>query len=110
MSGTDQTSTSLSGLLDEAFSAVRTRPGTTRRTELDHALRAELRRLMPIVQEQADRTNRGTRDWYSRDRALGDARDALKTGLSPSPLAACMRLAELARAVRTLDTYVGGGP
>jgi hypothetical protein len=98
----------LDALLAEAGASSRTRPAPERRTELDHQLRAELRRLMPRVQRQADELNRGTRAWYSRDKALSDARDALRTGLSPSSLAACLRLTELARAVRALDELAGG--
>lgn len=108
MTVTDQTSIPLAELLDEAGSAPRVRPDAVRRTELDHRLRAELRRLVPLVEAQAAKLNRGTREWYSRDKALADARDALTTGLSPSSLAACLKLTALARAVRTLDEYAGG--
>jgi hypothetical protein len=99
---------SLSQLLDEAFNSPRVRPEPARRCQLDFALRVELHRLLPLVQGQADRIDRGTRAWYSRDKALGDARDALSTGLSPSSLAACIKLTALARIVRTLDEYAGG--
>jgi hypothetical protein len=101
-------SAALRQLLDEAGAAPRLRPTPERRTEIDHALRAVLHRLTPRVQEQADRLNRGTRAWYARDRALAEAREALRTGLSPSSLAACLRLTELARAVRALDEFTGG--
>jgi hypothetical protein len=98
-------SSPLHQLLDEAGAAPRVRPVPARRTELDHLLRAELRRLIPRVEEQAVGIDRGTRDWYGRDKALDDARDALTTGLSPSSLAACIKLSELARSVRVLDAY-----
>lgn len=95
-------------LLDEAGAAPRTRPAPERRTELDHQLRAELRHLIQDVQAQADSLCRGTRDWYSRDKALADAREELADGLSPSSLAACMKLTALARAVRALDNLARG--
>lgn len=95
-------------LLEEAGAAVRTRPQAERRTELDHQLRAEIRRLIPRVQEQADALNRGTRAWYGRDRVLADARQQLAEGLSPSTLSACLRLDDLARVARTLNEYAGG--
>ncbi|MZD09887.1 hypothetical protein GTW43_33110 [Streptomyces sp. SID5785] len=98
----------VAALLNEAGAAPRTRPGAARRTELDHRLRAELRRLVPLVEAQAAELNRGTREWYSRDKALEVACDALTTGLSPSSLAACLKLTALARAVRTLDEYADG--
>ncbi|MDR3079796.1 MAG: DUF6415 family natural product biosynthesis protein [Streptomyces sp.] len=98
----------LQQLLDEAGAAPRARPAPEQRTELDHQLRAELRYFMPIVEEQAANIPRGERDWYSRDKALADARDALATGLSPSNLAACIKLSELARSVRTLAGFAGG--
>ncbi|MFZ3558179.1 DUF6415 family natural product biosynthesis protein [Streptomyces sp. BH055] len=95
-------------LLGEAFAAPRERPDLKRRTELDLGLRNELRRLIPLVQAQIDRINHGTRAWYSRDKALYDAHDELKQGLSPSPLAGCLRLTALARSVRALDQFAGG--
>ncbi|WP_306323729.1 MULTISPECIES: DUF6415 family natural product biosynthesis protein [unclassified Streptomyces] len=98
----------LPGILDEASAAPRTRPDLQRRTELDIRLRTELRRLIPLVQAQADRINHGTRAWYSRDKALYDASEELKRGLSPSPLAGCLRIGALARSVRTLDEFAGG--
>jgi hypothetical protein len=98
----------LQQLLDEASESPQIRPTPVRRTELDHLLRAELRRLTPRVQAQADRINPGTRAWYSRDKALGEARGLLSAGLSPSALAASLHLAALARTVRTLDEFAGG--
>ncbi|MGY0023770.1 DUF6415 family natural product biosynthesis protein [Streptomyces sp. YJ-C3] len=95
-------------LLDDAGSAPRKRPSPEQRSKLDIALRAEIRRLMPLVQTQADRLNRGNRAWYSRDRALADAAEELKQGLSPSSLAGSLRLAALGRMVRTLDQFAGG--
>ncbi|MET9494592.1 DUF6415 family natural product biosynthesis protein [Streptomyces sp. NPDC006552] len=95
-------------LLEEAFASPRLRPAPERRSQLEIALRAEIRRLIPLVQAQADRINRGTRAWYSRDRTLADARDELTQGLSPSSLAACLRLTALACMVRTLDEFAGG--
>lgn len=98
----------LVALLAEAFIAARTLPASDRRAELDVQLRAEAGRLMPLVQAQADRLNRGTCAWYSRDKALSDTRDALATPLSASSLAACSGLAQLARSVRVLGEYAGG--
>ncbi|NEB73897.1 hypothetical protein G3I40_01380 [Streptomyces sp. SID14478] len=100
----------LDQLLDEAFSSPRIRPAPERRSQLDVALRMEIRRLIPVVQAQADRISRGTRAWYSRDKTLAEARDELKQGLSPSSLAACLRLTALARVVCALDDFAGGEP
>ncbi|MDQ8707498.1 DUF6415 family natural product biosynthesis protein [Streptomyces sp. LHD-70] len=97
----------LPALLDEAFSSTRIRPEPARQAELERQLRAEADRLVPLVQAQADRINRGTRAWYSRDKALADAREALAT-TSTGSLAACRALAQLARSVRALDEYAGG--
>ncbi|MFI0236309.1 DUF6415 family natural product biosynthesis protein [Streptomyces sp. NPDC016845] len=98
----------LHALLDEAGAAPRTRPSPERRSQLDIELRAEIRRLIPLVQRQADRINHGTRAWYSRDKALAEARDELTQGLSPSSLGGSLRLAALGRVVRGLDQFAGG--
>lgn len=98
----------LAALLQEAGAATRMRPDTEHRTELDHQLRAHLRRLVQLVTAQRDGLTPRTRDWYARDAALEDACAELAGGLSPSPLAACLKLASLARSVRTLDQYAGG--
>src|SRR4051794_30757899 len=102
------TITQLSTLLAEADDALRTRPSPERRSRLDIELRAEIRRLIPRVQRQADRLDHSTRAWYSRDKALNEARGELTQGLSPSALAASLRLAALARVVRSLDRFAGG--
>ncbi|MFJ9036025.1 hypothetical protein ACIRF8_05495 [Streptomyces sp. NPDC102406] len=96
-------------LLQAAFSAIRDRPETATRDELNLALRAEFRVLLPIVQTQMEAITPRTRDWYARDMAIHAANEELARGLSPSPLAAYLTLAELGRRLHVLDVLAGGG-
>ncbi|MFI8789567.1 DUF6415 family natural product biosynthesis protein [Streptomyces sp. NPDC055105] len=96
-------------LIQEAMSVTRTIPGLARLQELNLVIRAELRHLIPRVQEQADRITHGTTAFYARERAITDAEGELSLGLSPSPLAAALAVAALGRCLRTLDQFAGDG-
>ncbi|MFB6679378.1 DUF6415 family natural product biosynthesis protein [Streptomyces sp. NPDC056390] len=94
-------------LFQEAMSVTRTVPGLARLQELNLVIRAELRHLIPRVQEQADQIAHGTTAFYARERAIADAEGELSLGLSPSPLAAALAVAALGRCLRTLDQFAG---
>ncbi|MFF1685337.1 MULTISPECIES: DUF6415 family natural product biosynthesis protein [unclassified Streptomyces] len=95
-------------LIQEAMSVTRTVPGLPRLQELNLEIRAELRCLISRVQKQAEQINPRTTACYSRDRAIATTQGELSQGLSPSPLAAALAVAELGRCLRTLDQFVGG--
>ncbi|PJN05534.1 hypothetical protein CG723_44270 [Streptomyces sp. CB01635] len=90
------------------MSVTRSMPGLARLQELNLEIRAELRRLIPLVQRQVDQINPRTTAWYSRERAIANTQGELTEGLSPSPLAAALAVAELGRCLRTLDQFAGG--
>ncbi|WP_141753677.1 DUF6415 family natural product biosynthesis protein [Streptomyces luteocolor] len=95
-------------LIDEACAASRDLPTPQRLVELDGLLRTQLGRLAPIVQRQADGLNRGTRDWWNRQRAVDATRNALREPCCDGSalLPAAMLVAELGRRLHELDGYV----
>ncbi|MET7543986.1 DUF6415 family natural product biosynthesis protein [Streptomyces sp. NPDC005507] len=95
-------------LIQEAMSVTRTVPGLSRLQELNLEIRAELRRLIPRVERQTEQITPRTTAWYSRERAIAQTQGELSQGLSPSPLAAALAIAELGRCLRTLDQFAGG--
>ncbi|MFF1594271.1 DUF6415 family natural product biosynthesis protein [Streptomyces sp. NPDC058286] len=95
-------------LIQEAMSVTRTVPGLPRLQELNLEIRAELRRLIPRVERQTEQITPRTTAWYSRERAIAQTQGELSQGLSPSPLAAALAIAELGRCLRTLDQFAGG--
>lgn len=99
--------TGLAELIDAGLAAGGILPTYDRVLELDEALRAGLATLIPLVQAQADRLNRGTTDWYSRQRAVDDARRVLQDGLGEGLRSAALQVHELARQCGALARYAG---
>ncbi|WP_369213187.1 DUF6415 family natural product biosynthesis protein [Streptomyces flavofungini] len=97
----------LAALIAEATAAGRSLPPQRRLEQLDQRLRVELQRLAAIVQAHADGMNRGGRDWYCRDWALGATRNALRDPLATSVIPAAAHVAELGRLLGQLTGYVG---
>lgn len=98
----------LDALITEAFAATRVLPTIRRCEELDRELRAQIERLVPIVQAQADHINRGEPDWYSRQRLLDNTTDALAEDLGSGLMSAAMHVQALARHCAGLARYAGG--
>ncbi|WP_330279164.1 DUF6415 family natural product biosynthesis protein [Streptomyces sp. NBC_00569] len=96
------------GLIQEAMSVTRTVPGLAGLQELNLEIRAELRDLIPRVEEQIEQITERTTASYAREGALVRTKAELAQGLSPSPLAAALAIAELGRCLRTLDQFAGG--
>ncbi|MFE0106343.1 DUF6415 family natural product biosynthesis protein [Streptomyces sp. NPDC059009] len=93
-------------LIEEALSACRTLPCTTDMRALDERLRAALQERLPLVQRQADGLDRGTVDWWNRQRVIDAADNTLAEQLpADAPLAAAVYVAELGRRLRELDAY-----
>lgn len=99
---------SVATLLKAAFAAQLEGMDAVARTKLTLQLRAEIRSLLPKVQAQMDALTPRTRDWYARDMAIHAAKEELTKGLSPSPMAAYLTLAELGRRLKALDQFAGG--
>ncbi|MFI6285870.1 DUF6415 family natural product biosynthesis protein [Streptomyces sp. NPDC051018] len=84
-------------LITEALSATGHLPPPTRLIELDEQLRAEVKRLVDIVQAKAAKAEPHSRSWHVLRTELGRAGDALTTALPQGPLAGSLHVAELAR-------------
>jgi hypothetical protein len=95
----------LDDLIAEGLAAGGILPVYERVLELDEQLRAGLARLIPLVQAQADGLNRGTTDWFSRQRAVDDARRALEDDLGHGLRSAALQVHELARQCGALARY-----
>lgn len=91
-------------LIEEALDATGILPPMARLEEMDRLLRAEIGRLVPLVQRRADATPLRSRDWYQLVQAAERAEDALKFQMGTMPLAGSIHVAELARHVRALRT------
>ncbi|WP_420034717.1 DUF6415 family natural product biosynthesis protein [Streptomyces sp. cg28] len=98
----------LPDLMKAALGATRERPDETVRARLNLQLRTEIGRLLPLVQAQMDAITPRTRAWYARDAAIDLAKDELAKQIGPSPTAAGLSLASLARSLHTLDEFAGG--
>lgn len=96
---------SLNKLIDEGLDAAGILPPYERVVQLDKQLRAEIDRLLPVVQQQADRLNRGTTDWFSRQSVVDDARRTLREGLGHGLRSAGLQVRELARQCGALARY-----
>lgn len=89
-------------LITEALGATGLLPTMQRLTELDEQLRAEIERLLPVVQQRLDQAPPRTREWYALDRAVVDAREVLHFQRPTRPLGASLQVAELARKLQAL--------
>ncbi|MEU5900513.1 DUF6415 family natural product biosynthesis protein [Streptomyces venezuelae] len=97
-------------LIELAAGACRTLPPPDQLSTLDTQLRAELKRLFPIVEKQAEELPVDNPGRYSRQRALDATRDALDERLDrDAPLPAALLVAELGRQLRDLVTYAEEG-
>lgn len=92
-------------LLRAALGAARDTLDAAERTRVHIALRARINDLLPKVQAQMDALLDHSRAWYARDTAIWDAKQELAREISPSPLAACLHLAELGRSLKVLDAF-----
>lgn len=85
------------GLIKEGLAAAGILPPYERLVELDEQLRAAINEILPVAQQAADKLNRGTPEWYSRQRAIDEARKALDSDLGIGLRSAALHVAELAR-------------
>lgn len=98
----------IQALVTEALSATGALPVESRVTELDEQLRAEINRLIPIVQDKVDALNRGTREWYGAQSSIDWARDAVLVKLPEGGrLAGALHIGELARRLCDLQQREG---
>ncbi|MFJ7238202.1 DUF6415 family natural product biosynthesis protein [Streptomyces olivaceus] len=98
----------ISELISEALGATGILPPMSRLEELDKALRAEIERLVPLVQRQADATPLRSRDWYAMIQAAERAEDAIQYRLGTAPLAGAIHVGGLAERVTELRAVVDG--
>lgn len=92
-------------LVHEGLAASGLLPTYERMVELDELLRAELDRLLPMVQAQANSLNHGTTEWYGRQRVLDEARHALAGGLGPGLRSVALQVHRLALHCQWLAGY-----
>ncbi|MDV6290348.1 DUF6415 family natural product biosynthesis protein [Streptomyces sp. UP1A-1] len=74
-------------LIEEALGATGILPPMSRLVELDKLLRAEIERLVTVVQRKADATPLRSREWYTLVQAADRAEDALQYQIGAAPLA-----------------------
>ncbi|MFR9796861.1 DUF6415 family natural product biosynthesis protein [Streptomyces sp. MS06] len=98
----------LDDLIDEGLAAAGMLPTRERCEELNERLRAELHRLMPLVQRRTDRLDRGSTDWYARQTLLDQTRTLLEDDLGPGLRSAAFHVHDLARACRALADWASG--
>lgn len=89
-------------LIEEALGATGILPPMSRLVELDKLLRAEIERLVTVVQRKADATPLRSREWYTLVQAADRAEDALQYQIGAAPLAGAIHVGELARRIREL--------
>ncbi|MHC0430946.1 DUF6415 family natural product biosynthesis protein [Streptomyces sp. O3] len=104
---TSTTSPRMSELIAEGLDATGILPPYEHLAELDKALRAELTRLVPIVQRHVDTLWRGAPDWYTQRSVLDGARDALESDLGTGLRSAATRVHQLARYCHWLAQAAG---
>jgi len=98
-------SDTLDTLIDEALAAARILPTRERCEHLNRELRAALAQLMPAVQAQADRIDRGDVAWWVRQRAIDGTANTLTEDLGPGLVSAASHIHTLARHCRALADY-----
>ncbi|MEV7793441.1 DUF6415 family natural product biosynthesis protein [Streptomyces sp. NPDC087512] len=98
----------ISQLITEALGATGILPPMDRLVQLDGLLRAEITRLVPLVQRAADAVPLRSRDWYRLIQTSERAEDALGFQIGAAPLAGAIQVAELARRVHELRDALGG--
>ncbi|MFD9193009.1 DUF6415 family natural product biosynthesis protein [Streptomyces phaeochromogenes] len=96
---------SLTELIEEGLAAAGILPTHHRVDQLDKQLRVEMDRLLPVVQAQADRLNKGTPDWYLQQRVIDSARRTLQDGPGDGLRSAAMQVRELALQCAALARY-----
>lgn len=94
-------------LIAEALTATRIPPTIDRCEHLNAQLRARIAALIPVVQGQADRMDRGHVGWYNRRRLLDHTQATLGQGLGAGLMSAALHVEELARHCRALARYAG---
>jgi hypothetical protein len=92
----------ISRLIAEALGATGILPPMDRLNQLDELLRAEIKRLVPLVQQRADTVPLRSRDWYKLIQTAERAEDAMQFQLGTTPLAGAIHVGELARWVHEL--------
>ncbi|MFP3992229.1 DUF6415 family natural product biosynthesis protein [Streptomyces sp. E11-3] len=103
MSATDDVRTSeppisaIREVIEEGLDATRILPPYERLVELDKMLRAELDRLMPIVQQHTDTLDPGTVQRYGQQCVLDDTREVLARDLGVGLRSAAVQVHRLAR-------------
>lgn len=102
---TETESDSLTELIEEGLAAAGILPTHHRVDQLDKQLRVEIERLIPVVQAQADKLNKGTPEWYSQQRVVDDARRTLQDGPGDGLRSAALQVRELARQCSALAGY-----
>ncbi|MCM8553995.1 DUF6415 family natural product biosynthesis protein [Streptomyces sp. STCH 565 A] len=98
----------ISELISEALAANGILPPMSRLEALDTALRAEIERLVPLAQRQADATPLRSRDWYALIQAAERAEDAIQYRIGSAPLAGAIHVGTLAERVRELRAVLDG--
>ncbi|WP_156722698.1 DUF6415 family natural product biosynthesis protein [Streptomyces apocyni] len=96
---------SIAVLIDEALDATGILPPHERLVELNDQLRAELERLLPIVQQHTDGLPRGGMQWYGRQCVLDDTREVLARDLGTGLRSAAIQVHRLARHCVWLAEY-----
>ncbi|MHC0432919.1 DUF6415 family natural product biosynthesis protein [Streptomyces sp. O3] len=94
-------------VIAEGLDATGILPPYERLVELDELLRAELTRLVPIVQRRTDTLWRGAPDWYTQRSILDGARHALDSDLGTGLRSAATQVHQLARYCRWLAQAAG---
>ncbi|MFF9894993.1 DUF6415 family natural product biosynthesis protein [Streptomyces longispororuber] len=108
------TTTQLDELLAAAGDASRTLPPPEETAKVHRCLVAEIRLRLPGAERAAAAAPVRSRDWYRHLKAIDAARDALEAvGEEPElcvgPMAAAIRVGELARRLRDLREYPAEG-
>ncbi|WP_282793641.1 DUF6415 family natural product biosynthesis protein [Streptomyces sp. CC224B] len=107
------TTPQLDELLALALGATATLPPPEETAEVHRRLVTEIRLRLPGAERAAAAAPVRSRDWYRHLKAIDAARDVLARGEEPDPrvgpMAAAVRLAELARRLRELREYPAEG-
>ncbi|GHE83544.1 hypothetical protein GCM10018785_59380 [Streptomyces longispororuber] len=108
------TTRQLDELLAAAGEAGRTLPPAAETAEVHRRLVAEIRLRLPGAERAAAAAAVRSRDWYRHLQVVDDARAALEAkgeepDLRVGPMAAALRVGELARHLRALSVYPAEG-
>jgi hypothetical protein len=92
----------LEALIEECLTVTGILPPYDHLVDLDIRLRAAAETLLPEAQAAADKLNRGTSEWWSRQSAIDYTRQVMADDLGSGLRSAAVHVAELARRCNTL--------